>query len=329
MKIIVIGDGGWGTAFSLVLCDSLHEVTLWSSFPDYAQQMADTRTNPKFLPNVSIPESIRILHRNSPVTWSDYDLIINAVPTQFVRPIFSELAFVLPADIPIVSLSKGLEISTGQRVSVILQTLFPGRPILVLSGPSHAEEVARKLPTAITLAGEDHELVKELQSRLSTEYFRVYSNHDVIGVELGGAIKNVISLAAGMVDGLGFGDNTKSALITRGLAEIIRLGVILGAERDTFYGLSGLGDLITTSVSHHGRNWWCGYQIGQGKTLPQIEKETGKVIEGVYTVLAVQAMQHQHHLEMPITQQVYQVIYQDKSPRTALLELMRRSSKSE
>lgn len=329
MKIIVIGDGGWGTAISIVLNDSHHEVAIWSNFPDYAEIIRTTRTNPKYLPNINIPNSIAILHQNSEINWQDYDLIINAVPTQFVRPVFSNLPQLFPLNIPVISLSKGLEISTGLRVSVILELLLPNRPIMVLSGPSHAEEVARKLPTAITLGGKNSDLLKELQSRLSTDYFRIYSNLDLIGVELGGAIKNVISLASGMVDGLGFGDNTKSALITRGLAEIIRLGIALGAEKETFYGLSGLGDLITTSVSRHGRNWWGGYQIGQGKTLSEIEKETGKVIEGVYTVLAVQTMQHQLHIEMPIAQQVYQVLYQNKSPRTALLELMRRSIKSE
>ncbi len=327
--VLVMGDGSWGTAFALLLLSKNHRVALWSYFPEQANTIRRENENKKFLPGIEIPDSISILHRELTVDFHQFDLIVNAVPTQFVRPVFHSVFSQTNSIIPILSLSKGLEISTRLRVSQILHQITPKSPVLALSGPSHAEEVAQKLPTAVTLAGKNYALLEYWQNEISTDYFRIYTNSDLIGVEMAGALKNVIGLAAGMVDGLGFGDNTKSALITRGLAEITRLTLNMGAQQETLYGLSGLGDLITTSISRHGRNWKAGFIIGQGTKFQEYEKQTAMVIEGAYTVKAAIQLAKEYSIEMPITEQIYQVIYENLSPRDAVLNLMTRAYKSE
>ncbi len=329
MNTIVIGDGAWGTAFAMVLADSKHTVKLFSFFPEYAEEIKEKKENYKYLPGVTIPDNIQIVNIKNFTNFEEADLIINAVPTQFVRNSFEKIKNYIKKDTPIISLSKGLEIKTEKRISQVLNELFPQNDIFVLSGPSHAEEVSKKLPTAVTLAGENKKILEDLRDEISNKYFRIYTNEDLIGVELGGALKNVIALAAGMIDGLGFGDNTKSALITRGIVEMIRLAEKEGANFKTFYGLSGLGDLITTSISQHGRNWNCGYQIGKGKSLNEILNNTNKVIEGVFTVKVTKKLCTKYNIEMPIAEKVYEVLYKNKKPYDAVIELMTRKLKFE
>lgn len=330
MRMLIVGDGGWGTAFALTMLDSGHDVTLFSFFPEYGEILNSTRMNNKFLPGFTLPKALRIVSYHEEFSFNPFDCVINAVPTQYVRPSFDKIKKKMPEKLPLISLSKGLEMKTSKRVSQVLKELLPKNPVMVLSGPSHAEEVARKLPTVVTLAGLEEECSLALfRNEMSNSYFRVYSNNDLIGAEFGGALKNVIGLAAGMVDGLGYGDNTKSALITRGLVEIIRFGISLGAEAETFYGLSGLGDLITTSISDFGRNWWFGKEIGKGRKKEEILSGTEKVVEGIYTVQAVKDEIYRSGIEMPICEKIYEVIFEGLSPKEGLLSLMTRDYKEE
>jgi len=326
-KILIIGDGGWGTALSIILSEKGHAVTLFSHFPDYAACLRKTRRNKKFLPTVKIPPEVAITS-NPDEAVKNINFAIVVVPTLYLRSWLKKFKGVLKKELPIISGCKGIEKGRLRRASEILKEELGSKNILVLSGPSHAEEVAMKKPTTVVVAGKQ-KLARIIQEDLSTERFRIYTSDDVTGVELGGALKQIIGIACGICDGLGFGDNTKAALMTRGVVEIARLGAAMGANPLTFWGLSGIGDIITTAVSPYGRNRAVGEAIGRGKKLKEILEEMEMVAEGVETTRCVRKLARKLGIEMPITEQVYQVLYRGRSPLKAVSSLMMRSPKRE
>ena len=325
----ILGSGAWGTAISLLLAqNSQHTVTLWSAQAENAADLLKRRENIDLLPGVPIPDSVYLCADiREAVTAAE--LLIVAIPTIFLRTTLERIASDLPKECPALSLVKGIERQTFSRPTEIIEELTGARPLAVLSGPSHAEEVARGLPTSVSVAAEDMNLAVRIQQWLSTDRFRIYTNMDVLGVELGGALKNIIGIAAGIADGLGMGDNAKSALITRGVTEMARFGVALGAEQHTFWGMAGIGDLITTCLSRHGRNRAVGERLGQGEKLDDILAGTKKVSEGVYTTQSVYERAQRMGISMPITTAVFRILYEDKSPPEAVTELMQREPKSE
>lgn len=328
MHISVLGAGGWGTALALVLSANNHRVTLWARNADTIAQVRRTRINSAYLPGVVIPDEIHLTH--DPNEANSAEMLVIAIPTQFIRPAFGDYGLQAKGKI-VVSTSKGVERGTLMRVSEILRDAagVEGKYFAALTGPSHAEEVARQLPTTVVAASESEDIAKLVQRAFTRSTFRVYHSTDVIGAELGGAVKNVIAISAGIVDGLGMGDNTKAALITRGLAEITRLGLALGAQPMTFSGLSGLGDLIVTCASRHSRNRAVGEQIAKGKTLDQIRRETQQVAEGVFSSESVNALSHKIGVEMPIARKVYEILFENKPAPQAMHELMTREVKPE
>lgn len=328
MNILVIGDGAWGTTLAALLSRKGERVTLWSAFPEYAEILRRTRQNAKFLPGVAIPEAVRIVSRDSGAL-GPFDLAVAAVPTQFIRPTLEESAAQFGRPGAVVSVAKGIENETLERPTEILAEALAPKRLAVMSGPSHAEEVARDLPTTVVAASSDAAFAAEVQRAFSTERFRVYTSTDVAGVELAGALKNVIALAAGICDGLGFGDNSKAALLTRGLVEIARLGEALGARRSTFAGLAGMGDLITTCYSPFGRNLAVGRAVGKGEKLADILARMEQVAEGVPTTRSAHSLARRLGVEMPITEQVYLILFENKSPRRGVVDLMQRELKPE
>lgn len=332
-RIAVLGDGGWGTTLAILLYKKGADVTLWGAFPDYVEFLNRRRVNEKFLPGVEIPRGMRISAELDAVI-KGADVIITAVPSHHMRRICRRTAAILQREgrsnhVLMVSGSKGIEIATLMRMSQVIEEEMGRVRIAVLSGPSHAEEVVRGSPTTVVAAASDEKTAVQAQTLLMTERFRVYTNHDLIGVEIGGAVKNVIAIAAGACDGLGFGDNAKAALITRGIVEITRLGVAMGARAGTFWGLTGIGDLITTCVSRYGRNRKVGEMIAKGKKLKQILADTEMVAEGILTTKAARKLSRRYGVEMPIADQVYAVLYRGKDPESAVRELMMRSPKAE
>jgi glycerol-3-phosphate dehydrogenase (NAD(P)+) len=325
----VLGDGAWGTAIALLLAsDPHHRVALWSARAENAQVLRELRENVRLLPGVPIPESV-VLTMDIAEAIAGADLWIAAIPTVYLRSTLQPVARSLRKDCPVLSLAKGLENATFLRPTEILCQVLGERRVAVLSGPSHAEEVSRGLPTTVVAASADLELARWVQQHFSTERFRVYTNLDVIGVELAGALKNIMGIAAGISDGLQFGDNAKAALLTRGLVEMTRFGVALGAEHATFFGLAGLGDLITTCNSRHGRNRYVGERLGRGEKLADILATMKMVAEGVYTTRSVHDKAAKMGIEVPITNEVYRVLYENKNPLAAVNDLMMREPKGE
>jgi len=325
--VTIIGDGGWGTTLALMLFENGHEVRLWSKFPDYAAKLASTRENTKFLPGIAVPTEI-LVTADAARALAGAALAVVAVPTQFIRATLEAIKPQFAAS-RIVSVAKGLEVGSLARPSEVIREVLSPTKLAVLAGPSHAEEVARGLPASVVCASRDLDFAREMQTVFSSHRFRVYANSDPLGVELCGAVKNVVAIAAGISDALGFGDNAKSALLTRGLVEIVRLGERMGAQSETFYGLAGLGDLVTTSISPYGRNRRVGMEIGAGKTLKQVLAGMEQVAEGVATTRAVWNLARRLDVEMPITLQVYKILFEDKDPRQAVIDLMMRSLKDE
>jgi len=328
-KITVIGSGGWGTALAMLLASKNDEVTLWCFEKETADEIAMNRTNSDFLPEIEIPDNVIPITDFSEIR--DSDIIINTVPTQHVRSVYSKMDFSFKNKI-FINGTKGIETKTLKRISEILIEVvdLDLNRYVVLSGPSHAEEVARGIPTALLAASINIELAKEVQTFFSTINFRVYSSCDIIGCELGGALKNVISIASGILDGLGFGDNSKAALITRGLAEIARLGVAVGASPLTFSGLSGLGDLIVTCSSKHSRNRKVGELIGKGKSLSEVLNKNNKTIaEGVSTAESAYQLSQIMNVSMPITEQTYNILFNGALPKDVAKILMLRDNKNE
>ena len=331
-RAAVIGAGAWGTALARLLAENGLSVCLWAYEHEVAGTIRENGENVRFLPGVKLPVSLRATNSMAEAV-EGAELLVFAVPSHVARDVLQELTDVL-ADraIPIISATKGIEEETLEVMTQVLKATLraPMHPrIAVLSGPSFATEVATKLPTAVTLAGDDAELVRWLQGVLMAPYFRVYSGSDVLGVQLGGALKNVMALAAGAVDGLALGHNTRAALITRGLAEMIRLGVAMGADARTFYGLSGVGDLVLTCTGPLSRNHTVGVRLGRGERLQDILSTMHAVAEGVRTCRAAQGLAERYVVDMPIVQEVHAVLFDGKSCRRAVSDLMERSAKDE
>lgn len=330
-KVSVIGAGSWGTALASVLAQNGHQVFLHSKNKEIVYDINHYHVNKRYLPDVLLPENIICSNSYKEVLlYSDFVLMV--VPSHATREVTFELKDYLEDNAFIVHASKGLEIDTFKRLSEIIRDVLPEKfnnQIGVLSGPSHAEEVVKKLPTTIVAASQNLEVAKKTQDLFMNEYFRVYTNDDVIGVELGGSLKNIIALAAGLCDGLGFGDNAKAALLTRGLAEITRLGVFLGAKPHTFSGLTGIGDLIVTGTSQHSRNWRTGNMLAQGFTLEQALEKLGMVAEGVKATKAAYQLSQEVKVDTPITNELYRILFENKNPRDAIFDLMTRKEKHE
>ena len=327
-KVSVIGAGSWGTALAILLEKNGHEVTLWSHREEEAKELAKSREHKSKLPGVQIPEGIEITG-DLESALTEKDVIVLAVPSVAVRSTARKVAPYVKEGQLIVNVAKGIEETTLMTLTDIIEEEIPGAKGCVLSGPSHAEEVSRGLPTTCVVGAKDKETAEFLQNIFMSPVFRVYISPDILGIELGGALKNVIALAAGTADGLGYGDNTKAALITRGITEIARLGIAMGAKADTFYGLSGIGDLIVTCASKHSRNRKAGYLMGQGRSMHQAMDEVNMVVEGVYSAKAGLALSQKYKVEMPIIEQVNKVLFEGKAPADAVNELMVRDRKIE
>ena len=327
-KVVVIGDGGWGTTLAILLHNKGYKVCLWGPFPDYLELLDDKRENPKFLPGVNIPRGISFL-ADIRLAVQKASLIVLAVPSHFLRGVLSGIKGEDFSRSVILSVAKGIENETLMRMSEVIEDVLGRSNIAVLSGPTISYEVARGIPTTCVVSSNGLKLADEMQNVFRGERFRVYTSTDVVGVELGAALKNVIAIACGISDGLGFGANTKAAILTRGLVEISRLGKAQGARPETFAGLSGLGDLVTTCISTHGRNRWVGEQIGKGKKLKEILDKMEMVAEGVRTTKSAFMLAEKYSVEMPITAQIYTVLYQQKDPEVAVNELMSRQKKAE
>lgn len=330
-SIAVLGAGSWGTGLALVLEENGHDVRLWGNNVDQMREINEEHTNTRYLPDVKLAGGIKG-YTDLSAAIKDVDAILFVVPTKAIRSVAKQVSALLTKPTIIVHASKGLEQDTHKRVSEILAEEIPvslREAIVVLSGPSHAEEVANKDITTITSASENEAAAKFVQDIFMNDYFRIYTNSDVIGVEMGAALKNIIAVGAGVLHGLGYGDNAKAALMTRGLAEISRLGVSFGANPLTFIGLSGVGDLIVTCTSVHSRNWRAGDMIGQGKELPEILESMGMIVEGVATTKAAYELAAEKGVDMPITNAIYDVLYRDVTAKEAILNLMTRDGKSE
>ena len=327
-KIAVVGSGSWGTALAVMLDKYGHDVTMWSWKEEEAKRIREEKEHKEFLPGVPIRDSLKVVTSPKEAV-TDAEIVITAIPSKFLRLNMEKFKPYIKENQIIVNVSKGLEDGTLFRLSQVLEQCFPKNEILVLSGPSHAEEVGREIPTACVIAGKNQDTLKMIQEEFMNPKFRLYTNSDIIGVELGAALKNVIALAAGMSDGLGFGDNTKAALMTRGMTEICRLGVAMGGEMQTFMGLSGIGDLIVTCTSMHSRNRRAGILLGQGKTLKEAVEEVHMVVEGANTAKAAYDLAEKFHVDMPIIREINQVLFADKDARQAVLDLMLREGKAE
>ncbi len=332
MKAVVLSDGGWGTALALLLGRAGHRVALWGPFPEYIDQMRESRRNSRYLPGIELHEDLAL----EPVLGAAVrgaEVVVLAAPSQYLRPLLEKVrglraAGELSGSALFVNVAKGIEVGTLKRMSELTEDLLGHVPYAVLSGPSHAEEVARGVPTAVVAAAGSARIAAEVQHCFTTETFRVYTSSDVTGVELGGALKNVLALAAGVCDGMGFGDNTKAALMTRGIVEMARLGSALGGHPETFNGLSGVGDLIVTCMSRHSRNRYVGQELGKGRKLADIQAEMGgQVAEGVTTARSAWELARKTGVETPIVDQIHASLYEGRDPREAVRKLMTRDTK--
>lgn len=328
MRACVIGAGSWGTAMAVHLAETGKDVLVWNKFEDEIEKIKLDGENKKYLPGVKLSSKISFTSDMAEAT-RDAELVVFALPSPLTRMVAKDLSEYIPEGKIIVNLSKGLEKESLKRLSQVLSEEIPQARIVAMSGPSHAEEVARKLPTTNVVASEDKDAALFVQSFVMNEYFRIYSSGDLVGVELGGALKNIIALCAGMSDGLGYGDNTKAALMTRGLEEIKRLGVEMGAQSETFLGLSGMGDLIVTCTSMHSRNRRAGILLGKGKKLREVLDEVGMVVEGVNTAGAALELSKKYGVSMPIVEEANKILFEGKDPWQAVNDLMTRDKKPE
>jgi glycerol-3-phosphate dehydrogenase (NAD(P)+) len=324
----IIGAGGWGTALAVLWSKRGNAITLWGNDPARAAKLRDTRENSEYLPGVTLPDAIRVT--SDLADCSSADLIVFVTPSVALRSVAKRLqAANLNSGAILLSGTKGIEHGTGMRMSEVLHETFPAHTVAVLSGPNLAVEIARGLPTAAVLGCRNHECAEELQSYLGSERFRIYSSDETIGIELGGALKNVFAIAAGAGDGFGLGDNSKAALVTRSLAELLRLGTAMGGNPRTFYGLSGAGDLIATCFSQLSRNRRVGERLGRGETVEQIRASTHTVAEGIPTAKSAFECARKLQIETPIIDQIYSVVHEGKRPDQAMQELLGRDQKSE
>ena len=327
-KISIIGVGSWGTALAVVLGKKGHDVAVWDIDAELLARINENRENKRYLPGILLGDSIRVVSDISDLVYAA-DMVVFAVPAQHFRTAAQTVSLHIKSDIPIVNVAKGIEQKTLKTISQISSEILSGNPFAVLSGPSHAEEVGQGMPSTLVAAAEDLALAEYVQDVFMTSRFRVYTNTDVLGVELGGALKNVIALGAGISDGLGFGDNAKAAMMTRGMVEIARLGEKMGGKRETFFGLSGIGDLIVTCTSEHSRNRRCGIMIGQGAKPEEAAAKVGMVVEGIHTAAAACDLAQRVQAEMPITEQVYRIIKGGVNAEEAVTALMERQKRHE
>ncbi len=331
MNVSVLGAGSWGTTLAIVLDNNGHNTTLWEYKRSYAKKLNKTRVNQIYLPNIKLSKTINITHDLEKAV-TDKQMIVIAVPTQFIRSVLKKITKTNLENTILVSVSKGIEVGTLLTVSGIIKDVLKHinpKNIGVLSGPSHAEEVSRKIPTAVVSAADNIKTAELIQAAFTNSYFRVYASEDLIGVELGGAFKNVIAIGAGIIDGADFGDNTKAAIMTRAIVEISRLGMAMGAKRDTFAGLSGMGDLIVTCMSKHSRNRYVGEQIGKGKKLKDVIKSMEMVAEGVETCKSVNQLAENYKVDIPISHSVYKILFGKADPQMVTYELMTRELTTE
>ena len=327
-KIAVIGAGSWGTALSVSLSGNGHAVKIWDVDKSYLEELSDNRENTRYLPGVKLPDAVTISYTAADAI-DDSDIVLFSAPSQHFRSALEGAMPYLKPEMVLVNVAKGIEQKTLKRLSEITFEKLPNAKYVVLSGPSHAEEVGRGMPTTLVSASEELELAEYIQDVFMSDRLRIYTNSDVSGVELGGALKNIIALGAGISDGMGYGDNAKAALMTRGITEIARLGVKLGANLSTFSGLTGIGDLIVTCTSMHSRNRRCGIMIGEGMKPSEAVKKVGMVVEGIYTAEAAFELAQRVGVEMPITEQIYHVINETTDAREAVKSLMTRQRKHE
>ena len=327
-KIGVIGAGSFGTALAMVLAGKGHSVTAWARKKEQIDNIKQTGENSRYLPGVKLPEKIEFTD-NLREAAEGRDYLLFAVPAQSFRGVLKDAADFFDHSVPVINVAKGIEKGTLLRLSQVAEEIMPDIRYAALSGPSHAEEVARQLPTTVAVAGKDHDLAMEVQEVFFTDRFRVYTNEDLAGVELGGALKNIIALGAGISDGLGFGDNAKAAMMTRGITEMTRLGLTMGAEMKTFSGLTGIGDLIVTCTSMHSRNRRCGILIGEGVNPDEATGRIGMVVEGISTAEAAYVLAQRYNIDMPITESIYKVIHGEMDARSAVAYLMGREMKNE
>ena len=336
-RVTILGDGAMATVCSILLTQNGHDVTMWGAFEESIERLMQDREQRRLLPGVKVPQQVR-LTANDSQCFNGATLVLSAIPSQYMRNVWERLKPHLQRDVSIVSVAKGIEQNSLLRPTQIIADVLGGRrpdasgatcnwPLAALSGPNIAGEIARYLPATAVAAAEDDELARRVQAGFSTQWFRVYTNSDIVGVELAGATKNVIAIAAGILDGLGAGNNAKAALVTRGLVEIMRLGVAMGGQESTFHGLAGVGDLITTCVSPEGRNRSVGEQIGKGKKLNDILAGMSSVAEGVPTTKSVKELAQRHKVDMPLTDAVYSVLFEEKDVLSALTDLMTREPK--
>lgn len=331
MRCAVLGAGAWGTTLAIVLHYNGHAVSLWEYKKQYAKELKKTRENKTYLPGIELPKDLEITSDLIEAA-SNKDLVVLAVPSQFLRSVLKQIKFSYLGKSLLVSVSKGIEKGTLMTMSQMIKDVFPkatNAQIGALSGPSHAEEVSRRIPTAVVAASKSISAAKIIQEAFMTPYFRVYSSDDILGVELGGAFKNIIAIGAGIIDGAKFGDNTKAAIMTRGNAEITRLGLRLGAKPETFAGLSGMGDLIVTCMSRHSRNRYVGEKLGAGEKLKDILKNMYAVAEGVETTRSAKLLAEKYKVDTPIVNEVYKLLFEEKDPVKATSDLMTRDMKIE
>lgn len=328
VNVAILGDGAWGTAISMVLLSSGHNVKMWSHDPRYLELMAKVRQNRLYLPGIDIPDTLQFEpDAANAVKWAD--LVVAATPSKYLRAVLARCEGALDPEKPVLSLTKGFDGDSLMRPSELIVECLGAKHVAALSGPSHAEEVARRLPASVVVASSELGLARKIQKIVTNSRFRVYASRDITGVEIAGALKNIIALAAGLLQGMNLGDNALSALATRGLVEMMRLGMSLGAEPATFSGLAGMGDLITTCISAHSRNRRVGRMLAEGKALDAILGDMNGIPESVTTTRLALELAKKHHVEMPITEQVAAVLWKGKPPEQALDELMTRARKDE
>ncbi len=328
MKITLCGGGSWGTAIARLLSNKGHELNFYIRNKEVIEDIRKNKENTKYLPGAKFEKEINLTN-NLDSVLEDIDVFIIAVPTSSIREVLTSIKDKISKDVIIVNLSKGIEVESLDRISEISSEILKDNPFVVLSGPSHAEEVGKDIPTTLVASSENLKVAQTIQHEFSTPIFRIYTNPDLVGVEMGGALKNIIALAAGMNDGLAYGDNSKAALMTRGIYEMSKLGISLGANPHTFNGLSGIGDLIVTCTSMHSRNRRAGILIGEGKSMEEACNEVGQVVEGVKTVKSAYKLAKLKNIEMPITNALYKVLYEGYDPNKAVYELMTRENKDE
>ncbi|MBQ6820132.1 MAG: NAD(P)H-dependent glycerol-3-phosphate dehydrogenase [Clostridium sp.] len=327
-NVAFLGGGSFGTALAILLANKGNKVRIYDRDKSVVEDINNNRKNDKYIKELNIPKNVTAYNDIDDVL-SEARYVVLAVPSHVIRLISKSLKNKINKDVIIISIAKGIEEGSNLRLSEVIEEELPNNKIVILSGPSHAEEVAFNIPTTVTVSSKDENISEEVQDLFITENFRVYTNNDLVGVEIGGAVKNIIALAAGVCDGIGYGDNSKAALMTRGMAEIVRVGMKLGGKPETFFGLTGMGDLIVTCTSPHSRNRRAGFLIGKGESAEEAINDVGMVVEGIKACKAFYQLKEKLNVEMPITDILYKIVFENKDPKEAVRELMKRERKNE